>query len=88
MSYSLASVLDQPVLHIWIWEEDGVHIAKCLDIPGCISEGATRDEALANIHDAIKLCLDVIKEDRDKQPPQPPGVEMIEAPISDFIESH
>jgi len=87
MPYSLANVLNQPTLHIWIWEEDGVYIAKCLDIPGCVSEGATRDEALANIHDAIKLCLDVIREDREKPLDEPPKVEMIEARISDFIES-
>jgi len=87
MPYSLANVLNQPSLHIWIWEEDGVYIAKCLDIPGCVSEGATRDEALANIHDAIKLCLDVIREDREKPPACPPQVEMIEARISDFLES-
>ena len=48
-------------MHISIWEEDGVYIAKCMDIPGCVSEGSTRDEALANIHDAINLCLSVIR---------------------------
>jgi len=88
MPYSLANVLNQPNLHIWIWEEDGVYVAKCLDIPGCVSEGATRDEALANIHDAIKLCLDVIREDRTNPPLDPPKVEMIEARISDFLESN
>ncbi|MGD0438808.1 MAG: type II toxin-antitoxin system HicB family antitoxin [Bryobacteraceae bacterium] len=73
---------------MWIWQEDGVYIAKCLDIPGCASEGASRDEALANIHDAIKLCLDVIREDREKPLVEPLQVEMIEARISDFIESN
>jgi hypothetical protein len=32
-----------PSLQIWVWEEDGAYIAKCLDIPGCISEGDTRE---------------------------------------------
>jgi predicted RNase H-like HicB family nuclease len=69
-----------------IWEEDGTYIAKCLDIPGCISEGATRDEALANIHDAIKLCLSVIREDAAKPPGDNAEVEIIRGRTSDFIE--
>jgi predicted RNase H-like HicB family nuclease len=38
--------------------EDGWIIAECPVIPGCISEGRTREEALANIREAIELCLD------------------------------
>jgi predicted RNase H-like HicB family nuclease len=86
MPYSLANVLNQPSVHIMIWEEDGTYIAKCLDIPGCISEGATRDEALANIHDAIRLCLSVISEDEEKPTAGGPQVEIIEAQTSDFLE--
>jgi predicted RNase H-like HicB family nuclease len=40
-------------------DEDGVWIAECPAIPGCVSQGATREEALANVGDAIKLCLEV-----------------------------
>ncbi len=40
-------------------DEDGVWIAECPSIPGCISQGRTRDEALANIHEAIAACLEV-----------------------------
>jgi predicted RNase H-like HicB family nuclease len=40
-------------------DEDGVWIAECPAIPGCISQGATRDEAVANIQHAIAACLDV-----------------------------
>lgn len=87
MPYSLASVLNQPSVHILIWEEDGTYIAKCLDIPGCISQGATRDEALANIHDAIRLCLSVITEDHARPTTDVPQVEIIEAPTSDFLEA-
>jgi len=88
MAYSLANVLNQESLQIWIWQEDGAFIAKCLDIPGCVSEGATREAAMANIHDAIRLCLEVIREDAAKGgPPGGPGdVEMIERPIKEFIE--
>lgn len=34
-------------------DEDGVWIAECPSIPGCISQGATKDEAAANLHEAI-----------------------------------
>jgi predicted RNase H-like HicB family nuclease len=40
-------------------DEDGVWIAECPSIPGCISQGTTRDEAIANIREAIALCLEV-----------------------------
>jgi predicted RNase H-like HicB family nuclease len=42
---------------------DGYIMAECIDIPGCASQGKTREEALANIVDAISVCLDVIIED-------------------------
>jgi predicted RNase H-like HicB family nuclease len=87
MPYSLANLLKQPSLQILIWEEDGTYIAKCLDIPGCVSEGATRDEALANIHDAIRLCLSVISEDHAEPTGDAPRVEIIEARTSDFLEA-
>ena len=40
-------------------DEDGVWIAECPSIPGCVSQGKTREEALANIKEAIALCLEV-----------------------------
>jgi len=40
-------------------DEDGAWIAECPAIPGCVSQGQTRDEAIANVRDAIKLCLEV-----------------------------
>jgi predicted RNase H-like HicB family nuclease len=39
--------------------EDGQWIAECAMIPGCVSQGKTRDEALENIREAIALCLEV-----------------------------
>ncbi len=38
-------------------DEDGVWVAECPAIPGCISQGNTREEAVENIKDAIKSCL-------------------------------
>ena len=40
-------------------DEDGVWVVECPSIPGCVSQGATKDEALANIHEAIALCMEV-----------------------------
>jgi predicted RNase H-like HicB family nuclease len=82
---SLANVLDQPCVHIRLWREDGIWIAKCLEIPGCISEGGTREEALENVHDAIVLCLDVISEDARRTGGSEPTVEVIERPIEEFL---
>ena len=38
--------------------EDGFLVAECPLIPGCISQGRTREEALQNIREAIDLCLE------------------------------
>jgi predicted RNase H-like HicB family nuclease len=40
-------------------DEDGVWIAECPAIPGCVSQGQTREEALAHVKEAIALCLEV-----------------------------
>lgn len=39
-------------------DEDGVgFVVECPVLPGCISQGDTREEALTNIREAIQLCL-------------------------------
>lgn len=40
-------------------DEDGMYIAECPAIPGCVSQGKTEAEAQSNIQDAIKQCLEV-----------------------------
>ncbi len=40
-------------------DEDGIWIVECPSIPGCVSQGQTRQEALENIKDAILACLQV-----------------------------
>ena len=40
-------------------DEDGIFIAECPAIPGCISQGETESEAEANISEAIKECMQV-----------------------------
>ncbi len=43
-------------------DEDGVWIVECPSIPGCVSQGSTKAQALKNIREAIKLCLEVRSE--------------------------
>ena len=38
--------------------EDGWIVAECPALVGCISQGRTRDEAIANVREAIELCLE------------------------------
>ena len=40
-------------------DESGMIVMECPSIPGCISQGATEEEALANIREAIQACLEV-----------------------------
>ena len=40
-------------------DEDGVWVAECPSIPGCVSQGDSREAALENIREAITLCLEV-----------------------------
>ena len=40
-------------------DEDGIWIVECPSIPGCVSQGQTKQEALENIKDAISACLQV-----------------------------
>lgn len=40
-------------------DEDGVWIVECPSIPGCVSQGKTREEAVENVKEAIALCLEV-----------------------------
>ena len=43
--------------------EDGFIVAACPLIPGCVSQGKTRDAALKNIREAIELCLQMQKQE-------------------------
>ena len=50
-------------------DEDGVIIAECPALPGCVSQGKTRKEALDNIQDAIKGYLESLKKHGEPIPP-------------------
>jgi len=40
-------------------DESGWIVAECPSVPGCVSQGKTEEEALANIREAIQACLEV-----------------------------
>lgn len=44
-------------------DESGGWVVECPSLPGCISQGDTRHEALANIREAIELYVEVLRED-------------------------
>jgi predicted RNase H-like HicB family nuclease len=50
-------------------DEDGVFVAECSSLPGCISQGRTRKEALQNIQDAIIGYLVSLKKHNEPIPP-------------------
>lgn len=43
--------------------EDGYFVSECPSLPGCISQGETREEAIANIKEAIAGYVAVLEED-------------------------
>ena len=60
-------------------DEDGVFVAECPALPGCISQGATRDEALANFRDAMAGYLASLAK-HDEAVPLPVDEERAEVP--------
>jgi predicted RNase H-like HicB family nuclease len=43
--------------------EDGFWVAECPSLPGCVSQGTTREEAVENVREAIRLYVEVLRED-------------------------
>ncbi|MGO8751507.1 MAG: type II toxin-antitoxin system HicB family antitoxin [Thermoguttaceae bacterium] len=39
-------------------DESGTIVVECPAIPGCVSQGQNEDEAIHNIHEAIRGCLE------------------------------
>ena len=50
-------------------DEDGMFIAECPILPGCISQGNSRNESLENIQEAIKGYLESLKKHGEPIPP-------------------
>lgn len=50
-------------------DEDGIFVAEVPALPGCISQGSTRQEALANAREAIELYIESLEVHGDPIPP-------------------
>lgn len=60
-------------------DEDGMFVAEVPALPGCISQGNTRTDALKNVHEAIEVYLESLKAHDE---PIPPSIheEVLEVP--------
>lgn len=61
-------------------EDDGGFVVTCPSLPGCVSQGDTRDEALANIKEAIAGYLESLEKHGDPIP-QPILEDVVEVPV-------
>jgi predicted RNase H-like HicB family nuclease len=58
-------------------DEDGIYVAEVHSLPGCISQGQTRAEALDNIKEAIAVYLESLQAHNEPIPP-PISEEIVE----------
>jgi len=61
-------------------DEDGIFVAEVPTLPGCITQGATRGEAIKNIKEAIELYLESL-EAHDEPVPPPIWEEIVEVAV-------
>ncbi len=50
-------------------DEDGIFVAEVPSLPGCISQGTTRTEAVANIKEAVKAYIESLRKHDEPIPP-------------------
>jgi predicted RNase H-like HicB family nuclease len=50
-------------------DEDGMFVSECPSLPGCLSQGRTRQEALTNIREAIQAYLASLEKHNESIPP-------------------
>jgi predicted RNase H-like HicB family nuclease len=68
----LASEIEEVPMKFRVYleqDEDGVFIAEVPSLPGCVSQGRTRQEALSAIREAIELYLESLDAHDDAIPP-------------------
>ena len=57
--------------------EDGYIVAEVPSLPGCVSQGRSRDESLQNIRDAIEGYIEALEEDGLPVPPETGNREIV-----------
>ena len=50
-------------------DEGGMFVAECPSLPGCVSHGGSRKEALGNVQDAIRGYLEILMKHSEPIPP-------------------
>jgi predicted RNase H-like HicB family nuclease len=60
-------------------DEDGVFVVQCPSLPGCVSQGGSREEAMRNIRDAIAGYVESLRKHGEPVPP-PIEEEVVEIP--------
>ena len=68
-------------------DEDGWEVASCPTLPGCHSQGRTRDEALANIREAIRGYLASLRAHGENLPSST-EFEVLEIPVDKHLAKH
>ena len=61
-------------------DEDGIFVAECPALPGCVSQGKTRGEAMVNIRDVVQGYLESLKK-HGEPIPGPITEELVEVPV-------
>ena len=69
-------------------EEGGGYLIEFPELPGCISDGDTIDEAIANGRDAILCWIETAKQHGDEIPPPKPSVDTHEQLEKCIVETH
>jgi len=57
--------------------EDGYFVIMCPSLPGCISQGKTREEAIENIKEAIELYIETLQEENMPIPENKIGISVV-----------
>ena len=61
-------------------DEDGMYVAEVPSLPGCISQGRTREQAVENIREAIAVYLESLEAHNEPVPP-PISEELVEVNV-------
>lgn len=57
--------------------DDGYWVAECPSLPGCVSQGETRERAIQNAKQAIEVYIRALEEDRLPIPPENSQAEVV-----------
>lgn len=57
--------------------DDGFWVAECPSLPGCVSQGQTRERAIENIREAVQAYVAALEDDKLPVPPETSEVEIV-----------